>query len=396
MAGLVLSLSLAWAHSTNFGMVGLSARAEAPDELWGRTDGWGVVHSTDGGHTWSWQCEESTGGTTVYDVLAWADGVAWVGTADGLWRVGADCGNSRFDGLPEGFVLLLERVGARATVAVIGEEEGGLLWCDDAGCTPTSLWGARLYPKSLVVDGDTVWATVVHTDTLAAELVRSDDGGDFATVYAWPDGDVDPRVMHAAGDTVLVWARPRQDTGQPGLLRSVDAGRTFTQTFADGFYTDPAPGVSVRGDDVLLGAWYGARTWRSTDLGATFSEVTTTAPAVRCSLALGEVDLVCGDHVVDGFDVARTDDRSTFVPLACLESALPAACAATVCEPYVDAWVTAGAYGGGACDAADDTAEPSPTPACGGCASAGSAAGAVGIAGALVALGRRRQWPPST
>ncbi len=346
------------------------------------TDGWGLAHSVDGGASWAWLCEESVGTDTVYDVLAYADGVALAATAHGLVRVDDTCTGSALAGVPAGFAFRVAAYGVGAAAAVIGPEEGGVVFCDDLTCTPSALWGAKLYPKALVVDGSTLWVSVVWTDTLASALFRSTDGVAFEEVFRWPEGEADPRVMHASGENVLVWTRPRSDAALPALEKSVDGGRTFVRSFEQGYYTDATPGVVADGEVVLVGSWFGARTWRSEDLGASFIEVSADAPAVRCGVRVGNAVLTCADHLADGFSVATTDDLVHFAPLACLEETLPPACAEAACEPYLDAWVSAGAYGGGRCDVhTGDTAEPTPAPECG-CSGAWAPGWALALVGA--------------
>lgn len=395
LAAILMYVDGAAAHSPEFGVSALSARPEAPSELWAAVEGWGMIHSTDGGASFAWLCEESIGVDTVYDVLAWDEAVALAGTVDGLMRVDGECQGTSVTGLDAGFVLKLARWQGKAAVALIGPERGGVYLCDDDGCAATALEGPAFYPKSFAVDGDTLWVTLVHTDTLAAELYRTTDGVSFTEASSWPAGDTDPRVLWAQGENVYLWTRPRADTAEPGFRKSTDGGAHFTETFTAGYYTDSAPGFLVRdeGKTVLLGSWFGARTWASTDSGASFVEVSDTAPAVKCGLDLGDHALVCTDHLADGLDVASTTDAEEFTPITCLEEVEPSECAAEACEPYVDAWVTAAAYGGGGCHPEEEeSGTPDDPPPCG-CASGEgvSTAGALVAAAALLARWRLRR-----
>lgn len=389
---LVMELDKAMAHSPNYGTTSLSAAPGEVGELWANTDGWGLLHSVDGGASWGWMCEESVGAAGVYDVLAWEPGVALVGTTTGLMRVGADCTGVSIPGLDEGFVLRVSPWQALAAVALIGPETGGVYLCDGETCAATPLVGDAYYPKSMVVSGDTLWLTLVHTDTLVAELYRSRDGIDFELRYTWPDGDVDPRLVYAEADRVAIWTRPRSDAAVPAFELSADGGATFSRTLEVGYYTDPAPGTLVRdgADVVFVGSYYGARTWRSDDGGDTFAEVSDTAPAIRCGLDLGDRALVCTDHLADGFDLAETRDGLGFQPTTCLETVGAAECAEAACEPYADAWVSAGAYGGGGCDpAADDSATEPPAEDCG-CGAGGQVGALLAWASAALATSRSR------
>ena len=232
---------------------------------------------------------------------------------------------------------------------------------------------------------DRVYVTTVDVDTLAAALQVSDDGVTFRSVYSWPDGDVDPHLLYAGpggnGDRLLVWRLPRSAATAPTLLFSDDGGRTFAEVFSDGQYTDPLPGIAVSGETVWLGSDVG-RTWRSLDGGRHFFEVSDAEPAVRCSDRSGGRLIVCADHFADGFDVGVWDGAQRWSGAGCLDGAEVDACGADTCEPYHDAFMTAGAYGGGACYA-------EPTDEGRGC---GDASGAV-VAPWLLLLGRRRRRP---
>lgn len=349
----LLAVSIASAHGTSFGTVAVSV---AGDEAWAVVDGWGLVHSADGGETWAWHCEEALGGDVVYDVLALGEGRAAVASRLGVLLVDAACGWTAMPGLPEGtYATTLAEHGEVVLAGAIGPDDAGVLACDGDTCGPTDLWGPGLFPKSLVVDGDRAWATTVEEGTLAAALWTRTDG-DWSRVYGWPDGDVDPHVLDADGDAVWVWARARDDAHTPAMLVSDDGGAAFTRTLEAGYYTDAAPGFVRLGDTVLVGSIYGARTWRSDDRGRTWTEVSLDTPSVRCGARAGDVAWVCADHVNDGFDLAVTGDGTAFTPVACLEEARPAACAADTCSE--SAWVEASALGGGECDVA--AAEPPP------------------------------------
>lgn len=390
MLELILLANWAAAHSSSFGPTKLRSLPGSTSELWAVAEGWGVLYSSNGGEEWGWICEEKLATTTVYDVAAWSEGVALAATTTGIVRIDTACGATPLAGLPEGFVLTLERWGTHVAAGWIGNGEGGIYRCSDTTCEPTAWMGPAYFPKSMYADGDTLWATSVHTDTLKAELVRL-NADDAAVTHEFPNGDSDPRVVYAAGENVHLWVRPRTDTSVPDYRLSSDGGTTFESTFSTGFYTDPAPGVVVRdeGETVLLGSYYGARTWRSDNGGLSFAEVTDTAPSVRCGLDLGGRTLVCADHLADGFDVAESSDGRSFTPLACFEEVVPLECAAEACDAAYDAWVTAAAYGGGKCEVVLDSADvPPETPPCG--CNAGSGATA-GIAAALVGLLRRKK-----
>ncbi len=382
---------VALAHGVSFGATAVSVSRDDPREIWVLTDGWGLAHTTDGGEAWTWLCEEGLGGEDVYGVLATGPGAAVVATRDGLRTVGADCATAVQLGPPaDTYFPVVAGYGAQWIGLGIASDAGGAWLCDADGCAATDLMAAGLFPKSALADGATAWATVVYVDTLSSELWRSDDGAHWTRVYTWPDGDTDPRILRADGDHLLVWRRTRAEDDPPELLVSDDGGVTFTSTFSTGWYTDSTPGLLALDGALLLGSAQGARTWRSEDDGRTWAEVSADVPAVRCGDTVGGEGYACGDHLQDGFDLSRTTDGLTWVPVACLEDVFPAECAAATCDPLLSAWQEAGSYGGGECDTiitppvVDDEDEP----ACG-CGADGGAGGAAALI--LLAGWRRRR-----
>lgn len=371
----------AWAHGSRFSLSSLSIAPDDDRAWWGNANGWGVVRTADAGASWTWSCEEGLGASVVYDVVAWTDGQALVGTSDGLRRVGPACANEPVGGLPDGaLVTVLARGDSVAYAGAYVEGSGALYRCTEADCVATSLEG--LYVKSVVVGGDgAVWATTVEPDTLAAALWRSADGHTYAAVAGWPDGDVDARVLHADADRLLVWRLPRSDAAVPTLLYSADGGTTLVEVFSDGAYTDPVPGLAVLGNDVWLGSDLG-RTWRSLDGGRHFVEVSDVEPAVRCAARSGGLLIVGADHFADGFDVGVWRGGQAWAGAGCLDAAAVDACSADTCALYEDAFRTAGAFGGGHCQD-----EPAPPAGCGG----GSA---VALAPLVLLLRRRSVRKP--
>lgn len=389
---MLLSLLLvgnASAHGASFRVTAVSIAPDDPDAAWAVTTGWGVVRTQDGGATWTWLCEEATGGGEVYAVLARPDGRAWIGTRDGIVSVGADCTATAVAGVPEGaYVGALVAYEDGVLALVTGGDAGGVYRCDDAGCAPSELVSGELYPKAIVVDADArVYVTTVAATSLAGALWASDDGEAWRALHAWPDGTVDPRVLRAEGGTVLVWERTRDAGDAPGLVRSTDGGVTFARVLeAGGAGEDPAGLVAH--DGTLLVGTIAARTWRSTDGGAAWEEVTREAPVARCG-AVGPdgTALVCGDHLAEGVDLYRSNDLRSFAPVACLEDATVDACGADACAPYAEAYATATAYGGGACDAVD-TGVVAPPDGCG-CGGGRVAGGLWLLLVAAAGVGRR-------
>lgn len=348
---LLLAIAVAWPHGSTFGAAQIAVAPGDPDALWVLTEGWGLAHTTDAGGTWTWLCEEALGADELYGVVATSTSTALVATRGGLVAVSDGCGASLVVGTEGVFAPFAAPAGERAIVGFIGETDGAVAVCDAAGCDATDLRLPWLFPKSALADGATYWASTVEEGSLAAALWRSTDGGaSWDGVYAWPDGDTDPRVLHADGDRVLVWRRTRAAEDSPELLRSTDGGATFAPVLEVGYYTDSTPGLLALDGTLLLGSSAGARTWRSEDDGVTWTEVSTEVPAVRCGVTVGRVGFACNDHLQDGIDVARTTDGRTWDPIACLEDALPADCAANACGSLLTSYQAAGTYGGGRCD----------------------------------------------
>lgn len=377
-------LPLALAHGDAFEVVALSTAG--PDVVWAVVSGWGAVHTTDGGATWTWTCEEVFGDGEVEDALALGDGGAWVAWRDGLFRVAEGGDPVAVPGLPEGTwpTRLLAR-GDGVLAFARGADEGGAWACDADGCVATEGVGAGLFPKSAVADGGRAWTTVTEETTLAAALWRSDDGRTWTTAARWPDGDLDPYVLSADGDTLIVWLRPR-GAGEPVLTRSTDGGATWTDVLALGDADDAPPGLLALGDGpIYVGSATGMRTWRSEDRGATWTETSLETPAIGCGAWDGERGWACAERIGDGFDLAVTRDGIDWTPAACLESAT--ARDAEVCD--ADAFRAAAlAWGDGRCD--DVVAAPAAdeTRGCG-CGSEGATA----ILVPLLWVGRRATRP---
>ncbi len=346
--------SLAMAHGNRFSLSAISIAPDDSNTWWANANGWGVVYTTDAGASWTWRCEEGIPTQSVYDLIAVDGQRALLATSDGLETVGADCVNTPLDGLPaDAFATVVARANDGYYAAIYAAGSGGLYRCAlDASpeCVATELQG--LYVKSVAVsedaDGERIYATSADATTLAERLWTSTDGQAFTAVADWPDGDVDLRILAVDDGRLWLWRIPRTSDGTPTLLFSADHGMTYAEIFSDGLYTDPVPGMAVDGNDVWLGSDVG-RTWRSMDGGRHFSEVSDVEPAVRCSDKAGDLLLVCADHFADGFDVGIWDGGQRWAGAGCLDAAAVDSCGGDTCQNYHDAFVTAGAYGGGSC-----------------------------------------------
>lgn len=409
MLHVVLSLrwaaSVATAHNAEYSLAAVSMAPDAPAEIWAVSQGWGVIHSEDGGVSWAWLCDEglSGGGGSFYDVEALGGGKALVAGTVGLFRVdpGCDgvadaaCVRTELTGLPDSsYAGLIRRFGDQFLVSVYGTNDdgtdlNGAFLCTDTACAATSLTGPDLYVKSFTVDGATVWATTVTAESLAAGLWRSADGTTWEPVASWPAGSPDMRVLDARGDRLLVWAQTRNDLAPPGLQRSTDGGATWTEVVAFGYFTDQVPPVvRVGGSGILLLGNNTLHVFQSIDDGATWTDINDIhpeVPSLRCVSDDG--GLVCGDHFADGYDLARVVGI-TFDAFACMDEAALDPALADVCEPYYDDFTDKGALGGGECEA-DLTPVES-----GGCGGGGADTAGLVVVG-LGALGRRRRHRPS-
>ncbi len=345
-----LGASVAEAHGDQFGAAQLSVNPDDTAELWALIPSFGLVHSRDGGAAWAWTCLAGFDTTRAYAVLSVGSGFALVTTTDGVVRVGEDCEHTLLEGIP-GFGGPLARDGDEALVGVSGTEQGGVYRCTGNLCAPTQLQGPQLFVKSLLATDRGFLATVVEGESFAATLWSSPDGDRWTALAGWPDGSLDPTLFFAREDTVLLWAHPRDEGGQPALLRSDDGGLHFSEVYSTGSSSDPVAGFAAvdGGETLLLGPGAG-QTLRSTDDGRSWSDVSGEAPEVVCGESVGDETWICTDHVQDGVSIMVTEDARTYVPVACLEEATPAACAEATCEDQLLAYTYSAISGGGRCD----------------------------------------------
>lgn len=391
------SIPIVLAHGDSFSASAVSIHPDAPDEIWVLTEQWGLGHAMDGGESWEWLCEESLGAAAIYGVLASAPGEALLATREGVRRLGPGCSSTAVEGLATGvFVPAVAGYRDGFLALGIGPDEGGIWSCSADACVPSDLMGEAVFPKSALADGTRAWVTIVYEESLASALWRSDDGLRWTKIHEWPAGDTDPRVLRADGDRLLVWRRTRTTGDTPELLVSDDGGETFRVVLADGYHTDLVPALLDVDGAMLLGSEDGTRTWRSEDDGESWTDVKEEVPAVRCATTVAGVGYACGDHVFDGFDLSRTEDGRTWIPVACLEEAFPASCAAETCDPLLGAYITAGSFGGGKCDTIIRPPEPAveeneaeERSACE-CGAGGGAAGFLVLLGLARRRGRER------
>jgi len=390
---LLLLIAGAWAHGVSFEMRAVSVSPADPAEIWGVVESMGVVWTLDGGASWSWLCQSAIGSTRVYDVLSLGDGAAVVAALGGVYGLDDGCGLETWTGLPEdSYADSLVADGDDVLVAVSGSEVGGVFRCTGGACTATGLYDAGLFVKSLIGAGSGFYATTIVTATLAGALWWSADGQRWEQRAAWEDGSVDPHVVWARDDDLLIWAIPRETTGVPELLRSQDGGLNSSAVWMGGDYTTAAATVIAVGDGLLFGHNQGLVLW-SEDDGWTWEDRTDTLPTVVCGTDRDGVGYLCADHLYDGIDLASSADGTTWTPIACLERATLASCAAETCASAVDNWELQASLGGGRCDQIINPPAETEGPSGCGCQGKGGESAALLPITLLWGLGRRRgRW----
>jgi hypothetical protein len=392
----IVPLILGWfgaalAHGGGFEVGAVSMLPADPSQIWVVVDGQGVAWTNDGGSTWTWSCEGALSASRLYDVLALDDGIAVVATLEGPVQVDAIGGTSaKWEGFPEGaFSDHLARTDNGFLVGAVGEGTGGFWSCDATGCVATQPNDSSIFPKSIRRGSDGWYATVVTEESLAGSLWWSPDAETWVLRYSWQDGDVDPRVVLANRDGLLVWLIPRDEAGLGRLVRSTDGGISFTTVLTAAEYSSRSASVADTAKALVWGDGV-AETRLSTDGGATWTDATADLPEILCADSVEGTGLLCADHLYDGIDLATSSDGWTWTPIACLEDAMLASWAADSCVEDQAAWTTAAALGGGRCGevinppkASEDT-----TPACSGCPDANDSAAL--LAFPLLSLVRRR------
>ncbi len=388
----------------------------------------GVLLGDDDGQRWSWMCEDAFG----YG-------------RPSVWDPPLAVGAPGPDGVP---LLLGIPTGLRRTLEVCGSTP-----VPEVGTDYTADLSASEDGRTVHWVGSFLDAT---TGGLRNRVRASGDGGrTFRTVYEGAPGVLFLTMEAAPSNPLRVYLTARAEKPARDLLyRSDDGAMTLTESPLDlhggteGWIsavdpTDPEV-VYVRSfaDDPLRGRGPGATLLlRSADGGAHFTEVTRTTGAMRGfalsvdgrTVWVGGPDdgllravdggafervsgvqvqclrwhagslYVCGNHVIDGFNLARSDDGGrTMVPLVDFRTlGAPAGCAAgtavrDVCAPT---WATVRSGFGVESDAGLDAGTDAGTTARltadpGGCA-VGARGGRANVGawllGLLVAAGRRRR-----
>jgi len=387
----------------------------------------GLLVSRDGGSSFRWMCEQNIGYGGIYDpkyAIA-TDGTIFATTMDGL-RVSRDGGCSFTTATAE---LPANAPGRIANISIESLDIGptGEVWVatsesgktndvyrsTDVGVTftargmasPVILWKSLLVAPS---DAMRVYLTGYQmTPSPIAHLFSTQDGG-----QSWPESPLTgvqlaatPLIMIAAVDPAdpqriyLVSVGANAPDGDR-LYRSTNGGATFTEVLAT-----PQPIVNVVIRDattVVVAAGQGA--FRSTDGGATFGAAAI-SPHLGCLGKRPDGTLIgCAPNWDPDFmAVGRSDDASQWQKIfRFVELAGPLCCPAgtaghDVCDQELWAGLNAqfGAHGA-SCDVVPDAPSEGVPSKPGGCCDAdagpGSSLGA-GLLALLVAgtIGRRRR-----
>lgn len=313
----------------------------------------GVLLGEDDGRRWSWMCEDAFnyGRPDVWDPPValgspGADGVPLLlGIPTGLRRTTDNCQPSAVGEVGGDYTADISATEDGRTVHWVGsfQEAGSTALVNrvrassDGGRTFRTVYeGARgvlfLTMEAAPSNPRRVYLTARGENPPRDLLYRSDDGGETLREMpldlqggseGWISG-VDP----TNADVLYLRSfedNPRgREPGATRLLRSTDGGVSFTEVTRT---TGPMRGFAVSGDGRTL--WVGGPDdglLRSVDGGA-FERVS--GAQVQCLRWHAGALYVCGNHVIDGFNLARSEDGGrTMVPLVDFRSlSAPTGCA---------------------------------------------------------------------
>ena len=417
-----LASSPAWANGRPPSSVSVATRPGGREVLVATT--FGVLLSKDNGCSFHWLCEQSIGFGGTFDpkYAIGGDGTLYATTFEGL-RVSRD-GGCTFSTATEGTPATDPGALDGIWVDAIDLAPGGDVWIAtaesgryndvyrsrDAGRTfrPMGLHSAAIWWKSIKVAPSSpsrIYATGYQVAGTApdggqlpptAHLRRSDDGGQTWT--AMPLHTVAVAVtpiVHVLAvdpshaDTLYLRSAAAAPPAGDRLYRSTDGGASFTEVLVT---PERIAGVVVRQDHVLVAAGT-AGVHESRDGGASFTAIAG-APHLACLHERGDGELLgCGTNWdPDFFAVGRSSDGHDWQKVFRFgEMSGPLACpAGTVqhetCE--VSLWPSLreqfGASGATCVSEPADAPAP-PVRARAGCCDTSSGGGPLG-AGALTAL----------
>ncbi|MDB4929712.1 MAG: hypothetical protein JWM10_2196, partial [Myxococcaceae bacterium] len=300
----------------------------------------GVLVGEDDGRRWSWMCEDAFdyGVPDVWDppVALGAPGTDGVplllGIPTGLRRTFDACGSSAVPEVGGDYTADLSATEDGRTVHWVGSyldgASGGLInrvrRSDDGGRSFRTLYEGAAGVLFLTLEAAPsnprrVYLTARAENPARDLLYRSDDGAMTLVastldlrggVEGWVSGvdPNDPEVVYVRSFAQLQGSR---DPGATLLLRSSDGGAHFAELTRT---TGAMRGFALSGDGRTV--WVGGPDdglLRSVDGGA-FERVSSVQ--VQCLRWHAGSLYVCGNHAVDGFNLARSDDGGrTMVPL---------------------------------------------------------------------------------
>jgi hypothetical protein len=366
----------------------------------------GVLVGEDDGRRWSWMCEDAFdyGRANVWDPPValgspGADGVPLLlGTPTGLRRAAGACGSTAVPEVGSDYTADLSATEDGRTVHWVGTFVDAATRAlvnrvrasDDGGRSFRTVFEGLPGVLFLTMEAAPsrprrVYLTARAEGPARDLLYRSDDGATTLTelpldlrggAEGWLSAvdPTDPDVVYVRSFA----ANPLQSR-EPGatlLLRSTDGGARFGELTRT---AGPMRGFALSGDGRTV--WVGGPDdglLRSVD-GGPFERVS--GVQVQCLRWHAGSLYVCGNHVVDGFNLARSDDGGrTMVPLVDFRRlGPPAGCAAgtTVRDQCAPTWATVqsgfGALPDAGLDAGADAgtdagAAAPPTVDAGGCA----------------------------
>ncbi|MEO8700891.1 MAG: sialidase family protein [Kofleriaceae bacterium] len=378
----------------------------------------GLLISSDAGCTFRWVCEQCIGYGGTFDpkYAVASDGTIFATTFTGL-RVSRDGGCSFTTATAE---LAVGDPGRIADVSVEALDIGptGEVWVatadsgkpnnvyrsTDNGVTfaPRGMLSPTIWWRSVAVAPSNplrVYVTGYEVTSSAAPIThvyRTDDGGETWTELAV--GSLAPILLVAAVDPLdpgTVFLRSGATSAGDRLYRSSDAGATFTEVLVT---TEPIHDVLIASAATVLVATEAGTLFRSDTAGAAFAPVAG-APRVGClgKRPDGTLLTCAANWEPDFMAVGTSSDATHWDPLFRFSQlAGPLVCPAgtqghETCEQLWPGLDEQFGVVGPACGATPDGAEPSS----GGCCEAGGPApiGLAMMTFALMIVRRRRPAP---
>jgi hypothetical protein len=419
-AAAVLAPALALANGRPPLTNGVTFHPTDPHSLYVRST-FGLLISHDDGCSFHWVCEQAIGYGGEFDpkyAIA-KDGTIFATTFKGL-RVSRDGGCSwqtateeiwvdALDIAPNGDVWIATAETAAASDVYRSKDNGATF--EHRGMLSPTIWWKSV--RVAATDSQRVYITGYQvagpplpdggTPPPQAHFLRSDNGGDSWTPepLAGVMYNATPIVLVRAVDPtnpdVLLMSSLGANGNGDRLYRSSDGGATFTEVLAT---TDTIRDVVFHNDQVLVATPAGSFVSRNN--GATF-ETLAGAPQLACLGDHGGELIGCGANWQPDFmAVARTSDAAAwskvfrFVELDGTLTCPPGTDSQTKCDPLYPALQEQFAATGPVCGALPDgPPEPPPAKHGGGCCDAGTSGtplGALALSGlALVVVLRRRR-----